>query len=252
MTINPVVATAPSTVATVSTASAATANPNANNRAARRALKVSSAPITRGNPALPEVALIVNVGAGSPPASQILTILHAQHVPATFFVMGWLARLHPHLVRTIAAGGFEIASHGDQVPDLTKVSDAAVLTDIKAANRLIRTDTGYGTQPLWSPSGGYQDARVRALAASAGEDTILWTVDSGDWQTTATAASVEAAVLPHLENGAIVVLHLDSPQSRAATVPALPVILAALRQRGLTPVTISTLLSHLPPGGPSS
>jgi polysaccharide deacetylase family protein (PEP-CTERM system associated) len=31
---------------------------------------------------------------------------------ATFFVLGWVARRHPTLVRRIAAGGHEIASHG--------------------------------------------------------------------------------------------------------------------------------------------
>jgi hypothetical protein len=35
-------------------------------------------------------------------------------------------------------------------------------------------------RPLWSPSAGYRDARVRGIAAALGNRPISWTVDSGD------------------------------------------------------------------------
>ncbi|MGI8550319.1 MAG: hypothetical protein ACR2PL_05885, partial [Dehalococcoidia bacterium] len=90
----------------------------------------------------------------------------------------------------------------------------------------------------------------RRLAASEGYVTVDGLVDAGDWRTDATAAAVENAVIPRLTNGAIVILHLDSPHSRDATVAALPPILAALESRHLTPVSVSTLLQHL--GQPAS
>ncbi|RPI55424.1 MAG: polysaccharide deacetylase family protein, partial [Acidobacteria bacterium] len=43
---------------------------------------------------------------------RLLGILDRAGVRATFFVLGWVAERYPTLVRRIAAGGHEIASHG--------------------------------------------------------------------------------------------------------------------------------------------
>lgn len=42
----------------------------------------------------------------------VLALLDQNQVRATFFTLGWIARRHPAMVRAIAAGGHEIASHG--------------------------------------------------------------------------------------------------------------------------------------------
>ena len=42
----------------------------------------------------------------------LLELLARRNVRATFFVLGWVARKHPEIVRRIAAAGHEIASHG--------------------------------------------------------------------------------------------------------------------------------------------
>lgn len=43
---------------------------------------------------------------------RILELLAAQGVQATFFVLGWVAERCPGLIRRIAVGGHEVASHG--------------------------------------------------------------------------------------------------------------------------------------------
>jgi polysaccharide deacetylase family protein (PEP-CTERM system associated) len=43
---------------------------------------------------------------------RFLEIFDAHSVKATFFVLGWVAERHPELVRTLAAQGHEVASHG--------------------------------------------------------------------------------------------------------------------------------------------
>lgn len=43
---------------------------------------------------------------------RLLTVLGDAGVSATFFVLGWVAERYPDLVRSIARGGHEIASHG--------------------------------------------------------------------------------------------------------------------------------------------
>ena len=42
----------------------------------------------------------------------ILDLLAKHDARGTFFVLGWLANRHPDIVRTIAAAGHEVASHG--------------------------------------------------------------------------------------------------------------------------------------------
>lgn len=44
--------------------------------------------------------------------SRLLDLLARRGVRATFFVLGWVARKHPEIVRRIAASGHEVASHG--------------------------------------------------------------------------------------------------------------------------------------------
>jgi len=42
----------------------------------------------------------------------LLEMLAQRNIHATFFVLGWVARKHPEIVREIIAGGHEVASHG--------------------------------------------------------------------------------------------------------------------------------------------
>jgi polysaccharide deacetylase family protein (PEP-CTERM system associated) len=44
--------------------------------------------------------------------SLLLEMLAQHKVRATFFVLGWVARKHPEIVKQIAASGHEVASHG--------------------------------------------------------------------------------------------------------------------------------------------
>jgi peptidoglycan/xylan/chitin deacetylase (PgdA/CDA1 family) len=209
---------------------------------------VSDAEVSRGDPAVPNVALVFNVGAGYSPAPVILDTLAERQYRATFFVMGWWAERHPELLRQIADGGHEIASHGHRIFDLTHVGDAEVRADLEAADAAIGLVTGRTTRPLWSPSAGYRDARVRSIAAELGYRPILWTVDSGDWTLEASPESVFSHVINGARNGAIIVLHYDSPQTEHSTALVLPAAIDALRDAGYRLVTITELLTADPGG----
>jgi peptidoglycan-N-acetylglucosamine deacetylase len=202
--------------------------------------------VVRGDPERPWVSLVVNAGAGYEPAVEMLDTLAEKGVRTTFFLMGWWAERNPELVRRIGAE-HEVASHGHAVFDLTSVSNAAVAADLETADAVIAPLIGRSTRPLWSPSAGYRDARVRGIAASLGYRPIYWTVDSGDWTTTATAEAVQRKVLDNAVNGAIIVLHFESPRTRVSTAVALPAMINGLRERGLRLVTVSELITGLAP-----
>jgi peptidoglycan/xylan/chitin deacetylase (PgdA/CDA1 family) len=199
--------------------------------------------VLRGDPSQREIALVINVGAGFESATSVLDTLLQKEYTATFFVMGWWADKHTDLLARITANGHEVASHGYKVPELTQVSDEEVRTDLARADAAIAAVVGHSTRPLWSPSEGDRDARVDAIAASLGYRPILWTVDSGDWRQEATADGVYRQVMNSAVNGAIIVLHLDSPRSTTATAGALPRIIDQLRARGYKLVTVTELLT---------
>jgi peptidoglycan/xylan/chitin deacetylase (PgdA/CDA1 family) len=212
-------------------------------RADQPSVPVSDVAAVRGDPNLANVALVFNVGAGFEPATAILDTLAERQQRATFFVMGWWAERHPDVLRQIGDGGHEIASHGHSIFDLTQATDAQVRADLEAADAAISAVTGRTTRPLWSPSAGYQNARVRAVAASLGYRPILWTIDSADWTPEATPESVFSHVVNGVSNGAIVVLHFDSPTTRDTTAQVLPAAIDTLRAAGYRLVTITELLT---------
>jgi peptidoglycan/xylan/chitin deacetylase (PgdA/CDA1 family) len=207
---------------------------------------VSPEEVVRGDPSSPRIVLAINVGAGSTPAESMLDTLRERGLRTTFFVLGWLAERIPQILARVAADGHEIASHGHSVFDLTRVSDAAVVADLEAADAAISAVTGRSTRPLWSPSAGYRDARVRALAARLGYRPIYWTVDSGDWQERATADGVYRRVMDQTVNGSIVVLHFDSPTTTTTTAVVLGQIIDDLRAQGFQPGTVTELLTGAP------
>lgn len=206
-------------------------------------LIVSAEEVVRGDPGRPWIALVINVGAGHEPATAMLDTLSAKQYRATFFVLGWWAERQPDLLRRIAGDGHEIASHGHSVFNLTQVSDTEVRADLEAADTVISAITGRSTRPLWSPSAGYRDARVRRIAADLGYRPIFWTLDSGDWTYEATAERIYERVVTGVVNGAIVVMHFDSPTTVRSTAVALPRLIDDLRAAGYRLVTITELIT---------
>src|SRR5262249_34171223 len=130
--------------------------------------------------------------------------------------------------------------------DLTQVSDAQVRDDLERADASISSVVGRSTRPLWSPSAGYRNARVRAIAAELGYRPILWTVDSGDWTTDATPESVYSHVVNGASNGPIIVFHFDSPTTTHSTALVLPAAIDTLRAAGYRLTTITELLTAQP------
>lgn len=206
-------------------------------------VRVSAEEVVRGDPSRPWVSLVFNAGSGYRTATRIPDILKEKGVRTTFFPLGWWVENERDLVGRIAAEGHEVASHGYRVFDLTAVSDAEVIADLTRADEVISSVTGRTTKPLWSPSAGYRDARVRRLAASLGYRPIFWTVDSGDWREDATAAGVRRRVLDGAVNGAIIVMHTDSPRTADTIAPILGDLIDELRARGLRLVTITELVT---------
>ncbi len=209
---------------------------------AQATVPVSEEEVVRGDPTRPNLALVINVGAGYEPATAMLDTLADKGLRTTFFDLGWWADQQPELLRRIADDGHEIGSHGHSVFQLTKVSDASVREDLERADASISAVTGQTTRPLWSASASDRDRRVNRIAASLGYRPIFWTYATSDWRPTATADGIYREVMNNAVNGAIIVIHFDSPTTTTSTAAALPRMIDDLRAAGFTLVTITELL----------
>lgn len=197
--------------------------------------------VIRGSAASPTLALTFDCGAGAGPLPSILQTLRANSAKVTFFVTGAFAEKFPDMVRQIAADGHEVSNHSYSHPNLTELSNAAIVEELTRAERILAPLIGRSSKPWMRMPFGARNPKVLEVVYQAGYSSIYWSIDSGDWQADATAGSVLNRA-GNARNGDIVVEHCGAPQSAEA----LPAILNNLKARGLRVVTISELLGQGP------
>ncbi|WP_243113695.1 polysaccharide deacetylase family protein [Desulfofundulus salinus] len=199
---------------------------------------VQPQPIYQGSSREKEIALTVNVFWGEEYLPQMLDILEKEKVQATFFIGGQWAEQFPGLTRKIHQKGHEIGSHGYAHPHPDQLSVSGNLQDIRRAEEVLVKITGERPK-LFAPPYGEHGPAVLQAAWEAGYRTILWSVDTVDWQRPEPQV-ISSRVLEKAHNGAIVLMHPTAP-----TVEALPVIIKELKARGYRLITVSHLLRHL-------
>jgi polysaccharide deacetylase family protein (PEP-CTERM system associated) len=94
---------------------------------------------------------------------RILELLHEGGARATFFVLGWVAERHPGLIRRIAQGGHEIASHGYGHDLLYNLSEAEFRADVERSKKLLEDTTGEQVVGYRAPSFSITDWAVSIL-----------------------------------------------------------------------------------------
>jgi peptidoglycan/xylan/chitin deacetylase (PgdA/CDA1 family) len=194
-----------------------------------------------GHPAPREVALTFDDGPTPYTTPPILDFLEKTHTPATFFVIGQYAATWPDLIRREWRSGFAIGVHTWNHPYMTRISyGAAQAQFVDTMNAITRAIGGDPCIWFWRPPYMDQNAQVIGHAASLGLTTIDWDDDTRDWSRPGVQAIANTA-LSEAHPGAIVIMH-DGPANREETLAALPLILAGLKARGLTPVTVPQLL----------
>jgi polysaccharide deacetylase family protein (PEP-CTERM system associated) len=72
----------------------------------------------------------------------VLALLSNKQVKATFFVLGWVAERHPHLVRRIAAEQHEVACHGYSHRRIYTQTPAVFRSETCKAKRLLEEAAG--------------------------------------------------------------------------------------------------------------
>jgi peptidoglycan/xylan/chitin deacetylase (PgdA/CDA1 family) len=184
------------------------------------------------------VALTFDDGPSPRYTPAILSTLRRLHVPATFFVVGYLAELYPGLVRRELHAAMAIGNHSynhPEVPPFDQLPQRLMEDEIALGNHSL---SRIGIEPrLFRPPGGSWSAAVVRTAELSGQRVVLWSVDPTDWQTGVNARQIVQRVLTAVRPGSIVILH-DGGGDRSATVAALPGIVKGIRRKGLDLVAI--------------
>lgn len=168
----------------------------------------------------------------------VFETLRAADARATFFPVADGVARDPGLWREIADVGYPIGNHSTSHPDLTAISTDELVAQIADARRTTERVIGRPMSPLLRPPYGRVDDRLRRVADALGYPTIvLWDVASSDWSET--DASLVATRSLAGTDASIVLLHAGP----AATIGALPAIIAGYRAGGFELVTVPELLA---------
>lgn len=163
---------------------------------------------------------------------RVLKTLKENNAVATFFVVGNRVPTYSDTVKKAHDMGCEIGNHTYEHKNLTRVSEAEVKRQITKTNRNVKKVTGQAPV-IVRPTGGATNANVKQWV---GMPLIIWSIDTLDWKTR-NAGSTKKAVLDHVKDGDIVLMH----DLYSATASASETIIPELVKRGYQLVTVSEL-----------
>lgn len=163
---------------------------------------------------------------------RILKTLKENNSVATFFVVGNRVPMYSDTVKKAHDMGCEIGNHTYEHKCLTRISETEVRRQISRTNKNVKKVTGQ-TPVIMRPTGGATNPNVKQWV---GMPSIIWSIDTLDWKTR-NAGSTKKAVLDHVKDGDIVLMH----DLYSATASASETIIPELVKRGYQLVTVSEL-----------
>lgn len=192
--------------------------------------------IFQGNVNKSLIAFTFDATYGDNQTTELLNILSQYGIKATWFISGIWAQNYPDLLKAINAAGHEIGNHGQTHAHMTELSAEQMRQQLTEAEQNIKRVIGRSTNLFRPPFGEYNQTLLN-IAAGLGYYTIMWTVDSLDWQNPGPEA-ITRRVLDNLKNGAIILMHNAAPD----TPPALPGLIDEIIRRGYRFGTVSEVL----------
>lgn len=198
---------------------------------------LAASPIYRGNPDKPMVGFIINVAWGNEYLPDMLATLKKHNIQASFFLEGRWVKENPDLAKMISEAGHEIGNHSYTHPDMKNLSAAEIKNQLQKTNDVIEATTGHVPKWFGPPSGSYRDEVVK-IADIMGLGTIIWSVDTIDWQRPAPETVIQR-VESKIHPGALVLMH-----PTVSTAKALDRMITIIESKSLKVGTVSETLSE--------
>jgi peptidoglycan/xylan/chitin deacetylase (PgdA/CDA1 family) len=170
----------------------------------------------------------------------VIAALEASGVPATLFVGGHWAEMHPDILESLAKNDlFEIGNHTYSHPHMRDLTPAQQRQELLWTQEIIYRRTGVLPRMFRPPYGEVDDIMVREVAR-AGLLTVEYDLPAGDADVHVSPARLTHWVVGQSTPGSIVIMHMNRPKNHTAE--ALPEIVAGLRAKGFTFCRMSDLL----------
>ena len=160
----------------------------------------------------------------------LLDLFDRQGVKATFFVKGTLASERRDLIRSMIERGHSVANHSWSHPSATFwcLLPPQIKTEIDRCTHVLSEITE-PVRPWFRAPVGMKNPAVHPILQRRGLRLIGWSARGFD-ATMRDADGVLRRLLPHIEPGAIVVLH----QGREWSVRVIEKVIVELQSRGYT------------------
>lgn len=198
--------------------------------------------IRQGTSGRKEVALTFDAGGAEGQPFSLLATLESAGVPSTWFFTGAWAQAHQAVIDRVVRDRIVIGDHTVDHPDLVSParSDSFICYQLSLANQIIADRTGgIATRPYFRPPNGSYTTQVVNDAAGIGYDTVLWSIDTIDWQDTTTAVDILNRVKSQLGPGKIILMHVGSLHEPEA----LPQVIAYIRSQGYAIVSLKQVVA---------
>jgi peptidoglycan/xylan/chitin deacetylase (PgdA/CDA1 family) len=204
-------------------------------------LRMFTDAVVRGPAAARGVVLTFDDGPDPVHTREVLDLLDARGVKATFFVIGKKVDEHPEVVQEIVRRGHELGVHGwahDRF--LTLRSAKRIRADLARAIASIETITKKRPR-LFRPPIGHTTPTIARIVDDLDLTVIGWTVAAGDGVALRKPADVARRIAKGLEDGAIVMLHdaAERGDRKPAAPRALPAIFDAIEAKNQAVVQLS-------------
>ena len=190
------------------------------------------------DPSKPMVALTYDDGPSRDSTPRILKKLQECGGRATFFMVGNRAEKFKGTIAQMVEQGCEVANHTYDHTLMTKVAPEELERQLVLTNQVV-AQAGGVTPVLMRPCGGATNDAGMGVAGAISMPAVLWSVDTLDWKTRNAEATV-SAVLDHVKDGDIILMH----DLYEATADASDIIIPELIKRGYQLVTVSELASY--------
>lgn len=149
---------------------------------------------------------------------QILDILQANNVKATFFITGHYLKSQPDLVKRMVNEGHMVANHTWNHPNLAKVTPEKLREEISILETEFNTLTGTNMpRYIRPPEGAYSETSLK-LTSELGYKTVFWSLAFHDWDPNNQPGRDYSYqyVLDHIHPGAVILLHAVSESNTEA------------------------------------
>ena len=166
-----------------------------------------------GNTQEKTIYLTFDAGYENGQTEQILDVLKAHDVKATFFLVSHYIKTCPDLVKRMVEDGHIVANHTYSHPGMSKISTIESFTEeIEGLEALYEELIGDEMPKFYRPPQGKFSESNLEFAKQLGYTTVFWSLAYADWDTSNQPTKEYALekLNSRIHNGAIVLLHSTS------------------------------------------